>query len=551
MSTPESSDSRNVPSGVLSDPDTSAQGAWHPAFAESELSETGRKLWRIDGRQIAVFKTPLGLYACNNRCPHEGYPLLEGTTDGGCVLTCNWHNWKFDLESGETLTGGDQLRQYPVRVNADGMVEIDLTEPPVSQQRDAILAGFDRALHENDFERLSRELARLKRIKADPVDGLRKAFDLRKDRFEYGTTHAMPGAADWLLVRDELEDERDKLACLSEAVGHIGWDTGYRPAYPYTEKQADWSETQFAKAIEAEDEETAVALVRGAIAAGKGWDDLRPAYARAAMRHYANFGHSVIYVAKTGPLLDQLGRDALESLVLPLTRHLTTATREDLIPEFRAFNEVRADWQDHVGDARIHPEDLLGLSVRRVLERIRQSARNVEATYHALVGAAAFQLLHFDNSVMYNDRPSVGDYVNWLDLTHGLTAANAVRHLAEDMPELWAEGLLQIGCFIGRNAKYGNASDVDRRRFEVVGDTAAFFAKALEDYVLAHGCVDHIEVVHRLKMIVAMREEVQTFPDAPWRSTLLAGVNRYLQGDFPRRNPRRIAHQSMMFVARE
>ncbi len=23
--------------------------------------------------------------------------MREGTFDGNCLLTCNWHNWKFDL----------------------------------------------------------------------------------------------------------------------------------------------------------------------------------------------------------------------------------------------------------------------------------------------------------------------------------------------------------------------------------------------------------------------------------------------------------------------
>ena len=35
------------------------------------------------------------VWACDNRCPHEGYPLVEGNLTDGCILTCNWHNWKF------------------------------------------------------------------------------------------------------------------------------------------------------------------------------------------------------------------------------------------------------------------------------------------------------------------------------------------------------------------------------------------------------------------------------------------------------------------------
>src|SRR3546814_10351940 len=53
-------------------------------------------------------------------------PAAQG---GNCILTCNWHNWKFDLASGETLVGGDKLRRYPVEIVA-GEVWIDIADPP-------------------------------------------------------------------------------------------------------------------------------------------------------------------------------------------------------------------------------------------------------------------------------------------------------------------------------------------------------------------------------------------------------------------------------------
>jgi hypothetical protein len=41
------------------------------------------------------------------------------------VLTCQWHNWKFDLASGDCRFGGEPVRRYPTRVVA-GRVELDL-----------------------------------------------------------------------------------------------------------------------------------------------------------------------------------------------------------------------------------------------------------------------------------------------------------------------------------------------------------------------------------------------------------------------------------------
>jgi nitrite reductase/ring-hydroxylating ferredoxin subunit len=42
--------------------------------------------------------------------------LSEGVLTDGCILTCNWHDWKFDLGSGETLVGGDRLTRFPTRL---------------------------------------------------------------------------------------------------------------------------------------------------------------------------------------------------------------------------------------------------------------------------------------------------------------------------------------------------------------------------------------------------------------------------------------------------
>ena len=95
---------------------------WTKAISHEKLSAKGSAVVRQGGKQIALFRLADGaVRACNNRCPHEGYPLSEGDLaeeGGGCRLTCNWHNWKFDLESGATLIGGDALRVYPVRERA-------------------------------------------------------------------------------------------------------------------------------------------------------------------------------------------------------------------------------------------------------------------------------------------------------------------------------------------------------------------------------------------------------------------------------------------------
>ncbi|GAB4364692.1 MAG: Rieske (2Fe-2S) protein [Calditrichia bacterium] len=66
--------------------------------------------------QIVIFQTSKGYYAIGNRCPHAGALLHEGLVEG-TVLTCAWHGWKFDLESGQCLTEyWATVQTYPLEV---------------------------------------------------------------------------------------------------------------------------------------------------------------------------------------------------------------------------------------------------------------------------------------------------------------------------------------------------------------------------------------------------------------------------------------------------
>ena len=104
---------------------------WQQATTLDELV-AGPVVFKSGRRQLAVFRVETAegptVYAVDNRCPHEGYPLAEGTVDESCQLTCNWHNWKFRLDDGKCVLGGDNLGRYDVRVEADGGVLVDLSE---------------------------------------------------------------------------------------------------------------------------------------------------------------------------------------------------------------------------------------------------------------------------------------------------------------------------------------------------------------------------------------------------------------------------------------
>src|SRR3954464_15372844 len=77
-----------------------------------------------DGHRFACVRAGDEVHAVDDRCPHQGYPLSQGEVRGG-VLTCAWHNWKFDLATGTCAFGGEPVRRYPTRVE-EGRVHLDV-----------------------------------------------------------------------------------------------------------------------------------------------------------------------------------------------------------------------------------------------------------------------------------------------------------------------------------------------------------------------------------------------------------------------------------------
>jgi len=528
------------------------------AVADLEkLRDRGRLVVKVGRKQIAMFLRGETIHACNNRCPHEGFPLSEGvlsqSEDGACLLTCNWHNWKFDLESGDTLVGGDRLRRYPVRV-ADGKVWLDPSDPPAEMRAAAALTALADSFPDHEVDRMAREIARLSRAGRDPLDAVRAAIGWTHDRFEFGTTHAYAAAADWLALRAEKAggDPVLGLSLLVEAVGHMAWDSLRHPSFPFPPGQADYDPDTLVAALEAEDEAAACAQIRGALAAGLKFGDLESALARAALAHYADFGHSAIYTLKTGQLIGRLGPEVAEPLLLALVRALIYGSREDLIPEFKDYARALQAWPDaaqaRVQDRGPAPEDFIGLGVRAALERCLDFAANRQGLYEALLGAAGWNLLHFDRAVEARNDGPVSDNVGWLDFTHALTFANAVRHLCDRTPALWPQGLLQMACFVGRNAAYTDA-DLDTKPYRIYTQDA-FFNTSIER-IFDHGQFEYIVAAHQLKTFMAAREEALAAPNAPGRGHVLDGVNRLLSSPIKRRFGLRTARQSLDFVARE
>ena len=319
-------------------------GNWFRVAERSEVKSGDAKTVWVNGRQIALFECSGKIYACSNLCPHEGYPLSEGTLSGSCTLTCNWHNWKFDLQTGKNLYGGDRLMVYPVQIRQSS-IWIDLTDPPFESIRGRIIENLHLAFNDESYDRTAREIARLVQIGADPLEPLRCAIKWSWEKLEFGWTHAYAGMADWLTLYKEFKDHAERsLVCVLEPVAHTARDVLREKNYPYGKNELPWQESNFILAVENEDQPAAIAMLRGGLRAGLGFQDFECALTTAALAHYNDFGHSLIYVSKVGNLISALGTEVMEPLLVSLVRSIVFARREDLVPEFRCYRDALNDW---------------------------------------------------------------------------------------------------------------------------------------------------------------------------------------------------------------
>ncbi|MGF1626740.1 MAG: Rieske (2Fe-2S) protein, partial [Alphaproteobacteria bacterium] len=474
-----------------------------PGFATlcsaTELRDAGRKVVRAGSKQIALFWHDGRVFACNNRCPHEGYPLVEGSlgerNGASCALTCNWHSWAFDLADGANLTGGDDLRTYPVRIEGDAVL-VDVSDPPAAARQAKALGALRGALERLDHGRIARELARYQAASGDPLEAVRAAIGWTHDRFEFGTTHAHAAMPDWLLLgAGHAATAAERLVAPTETLYALGWDSLREPRFPFADGSLSFDADALSAAIEAQDEQKAVRLARGGLADG-GWPLVETALARAALAHYADFGHAAIYTYKTRQLIALLGDAVAEPLTLLLVRSLINAWREDLIPEFRHYATALAEWRSD-GPERPRGEDLFGFGVKQALELAARSGGDIPALYAALLHANALNFLHFDVRRQEATRQPVSHNVGWLSFTHGITFANAVRALCTVQRALWPQGLLQMACFAGRHVRF---VDIEHDFAEwQVADGAAFLAATFQR-LFDHAQPEPIVSAHLVKL---------------------------------------------------
>src|SRR3954454_23205208 len=119
---------------------------WH-RVADDDLPQEGRvRSVVVDGQSIALSRCGGTYGALENRCPHQGGPLGEGSIEQGW-LRCPWHGYDYDPATGRPPEGfSDGVPSLDVDASSDGVyVTLADRPPPARTVADVLVETLRRA----------------------------------------------------------------------------------------------------------------------------------------------------------------------------------------------------------------------------------------------------------------------------------------------------------------------------------------------------------------------------------------------------------------------
>ena len=99
-----------------------------------DIPHGGRLVVEVADRSIGIFHVDGEFHALLNRCPHMGGPLCSGHVlpliessgwgelryaPGQPYVVCPWHNWEFDLKTGQSYWDPTRTRARPMPVEVE------------------------------------------------------------------------------------------------------------------------------------------------------------------------------------------------------------------------------------------------------------------------------------------------------------------------------------------------------------------------------------------------------------------------------------------------
>lgn len=418
-----------------------------------EIEDGGSLVVQLDGQSVALFRHEGQVYAIDNRCPHMGFPLHQGSVKD-CILTCHWHHARFDLASGGTFDPwADDVRAYPVRIQ-DGNVEVDLS-PPSLGAVERFRARLEEGMKQN-----------LRLVIAKSVIGLHTARAPDAVALEVGARFgAQYGGNGWgsgLTILTAMANilpalaSEDRPRALYHGLTQVANQTaGQSPAFlldplPTDETRPEVYKRWFREFLEVRNRDGAIRTLRTAIAVGLPMPAIADMVFSAATDHlYLSGGHALDFVNKAFELLDLIGWQHAGDILPSVVPELARGQRSEEMSSWRHPIDLAALLQSAFAELPVLAER--GAERRRTAvwngrsELVEilladdpaasltalKAALEAGADFSQLAGtvayAAARRLAHFRTSNEFGD---------WITVLHTFTYANAVHQGLRRAPSI-------------------------------------------------------------------------------------------------------------------
>jgi nitrite reductase/ring-hydroxylating ferredoxin subunit len=428
-----------------------------------EVATQGCVVVTGDHGPIAVFHDGSGVFAVDNRCPHMGFPLHRGTVQDG-ILTCHWHEARFDLASGCTFDlFADDVPTYPVEVR-DGEVWLTPFRSRAGEAdhwRRRLVEGME----QNISLVIAKSVIRLLHLGVDAaeIQRLGTLFGARNRASGWASGQTILAALGNLC--DHLSPD-DQALPLYQGLIHVASDcAGQPPRRPLQPLETDdismdrlkrW----FRQFIEVRNGQGAERILLTTLANGHSSAEVADMMFTAATDHfYRDGGHMLDFLNKAFETLDRIGWEHAEEILPTLEGGLARSGRSeenqswrqpvDLVSLLRsAFEELPARFERGRGRSWTRPDDFLDrlLSespptiVATLLDAVDEGA-TPDQIGTALCQAAALRICRFSAQNEFGD---------WIQVLHTFTYCNALHQALRRAPS-WE---LLRGAFHGAMAIY-------------------------------------------------------------------------------------------------
>ncbi len=410
-----------------------------------ELREESPTTVRVGGHAIGVFYHEGEFFATDNRCPHMGFPLTDGSVDDG-VLTCPWHHARFEIQCGDTFDPfADDVRTYPVELR-EGDVYVDPDPERDREPAEHWQERLEHGLQEDISLVVAKSVIGLENESVDytvPV-GIGAEFGTHYRQAGWGRGLTTLGAMANLLSDLRREDRRRALYVgLTEVADECAGEPPFFVQEPLstTDVPADRLTAWFRENVEVRDSDGAERVLRSATRADLPESAIAGMLVAAATDHrYLDTGHRLDFINKAFETLDHVGWEHADDVLPSLVPGLASASRAEETSSWRQPVDVAglvADASDDLpdlvaageGESWDEPPEfvdtLLGDDPHAVFDAVTDAiAAGAGPTELAatVAYAGARRIAHFGTSNEFND---------WNTVHHTYTYANAAHGLSE------------------------------------------------------------------------------------------------------------------------